>query len=191
MAEPTGKDVTQYLIRLRDGDRNVISEFLPLVYQELRGVAANYLRSERTDHTLQPTALVHEAYVKLANQHDADWKDRAHFFAVAAEAMRRILIDHARKHRAAKRGEGRKVALEVDSDLAPQPDVDLLSLDEALKKLAQTKSRQSRVVELRFFGGMTVEEVAHVLGVSERTVKGDWRFARAWLQRELEGSSDV
>ncbi|MCG8403980.1 MAG: sigma-70 family RNA polymerase sigma factor [Phycisphaerales bacterium] len=185
MTDPLPQDVTQYLARLSGGE-DVVSELLPLVYQELRRVAAGYLRRERAGHTLQPTALVHEAYVKLVNQKEADWKNRAHFLAVAAEAMQRILIDHARKHRAAKRGADRQVTLDVDSDVAFKTDVDLLALDEALKKLGKLNERQSRVVELRFFGGMSVEEVAHVLAVSPRTVKGDWRFARAWLQRELD-----
>lgn len=184
MTDHLPQDVTHYLARLSGGE-DVVSELLPLVYHELRRVAAGYLRRERAGHTLQPTALVHEAYVKLVNQKESDWKSRAHFLAVAAEAMQRILIDHARKHRAAKRGSGRQITLDVDSDVALKTDVDLLALEEALKKLGQLNERQSRVVELRFFGGMNVDEVAHVLDVSPRTVKGDWRFARAWLQREL------
>ncbi len=185
VTQPAPVDVTQYLVRLNAGDGEAVSELLPVVYQELRGIAGNHLRKERAGHTLQPTALVHEAFLKLVNQDRAVWKDRAHFLAVAASAMQRILIDHARRHRALKRGEGKRVTLDVQSDIPFEAEVDLLGLDEAMKKLAAVSERQSEVVKLRFFGGMSTDEIAHVLDISPRTVKGDWRFARAWLQREL------
>ena len=159
---------------------------MPLVYDELRRRAGSYLRGERPDHTLQPTALVHEAYVKLVNQREAKWKDRAHFCAVAAEAMRRILIDHARKHRAARRGGGGQRVTLCDAIGDPRSmEVDVIDLDDALTRLRELHERQSRVVELRFFGGLSVEEIAEILEVSPRTVKGDWRVARAWLQTRL------
>ncbi len=159
---------------------------MPLVYDELRGLAAARLAAERSDHTLQPTALVHEAYLKLVGQQDANWKGRAHFFAVAAQAIRRILIDHARKHRAIKRGAGRRVTLSGVDDLPGQSDVDIVALDDALRRLAEKSERQARVVELRFFGGLSVEQAAQVLDVSPGTIKGDWRFARAWLAQQLD-----
>jgi RNA polymerase sigma factor (TIGR02999 family) len=166
-----------------------VSELLPLVYEELRALAAAYFRREPPDHTLQPTALVHEAYLKLVNQTDAQWKDRAHFFAVAAQAIRRLLIDHSRRRRAAKRQAPNRVTVELAADTPYHADIDLLVLDDALKRLAELSERQARVVELRFFGGITVEEVAHVLGVSPNTVKGDWRVARVWLQQVLDESA--
>lgn len=178
--------VTQGLARLRDGDSAAAAELLPLVYDELRALAGSYFQRERLDHTLQPTALVHEAYLKLVNQKQAQWKDRAHFFAVAAEAMRRLLIDHARKHGAEKRQRPTTHLLSDDTAHEPMGDIDLISLDRALQRLGELNQRQSQVVTLRFFGGMTVEEVAGVLEVSPNTVKGDWRVARAWLQEAME-----
>lgn len=184
------QNTTLILARLCDGDSSAADELMPLVYEELRGRAAAYLRKERPDHTLQPTALVHEAYLKLVNQTQAQWKNRAHFLAVAAEAMRRILVDHARKHRAAKRGPGQRITITATPDVADQSPVDLIELDDALKHLAELSERQCRVVELRFFGNMTNEEVAHVLDVSPRTVTGDWLVARAWLQRQLSKAAN-
>jgi RNA polymerase sigma-70 factor (ECF subfamily) len=159
-----------------------------LVYDELRRLAASALRHERSDHTLQPTALVHEAYLRLAEQPTARWKDRNHFMAVAARAMRRILVDHARKHGAVKRGSGAvKHSLDDHERVADftGDTVDLVALDDALARLANLDPRQARIVELRFFGGLSVEETAAIVGSSARTVKRDWQLARAWLKREI------
>jgi len=164
-----------------------------LLYGELRALAADFLRRERADHTLQPTALVHEAWIRLSAQRDAHWVDRAYFFAIAAQAMRRILIDHARRRHADKRGGGLQritLATEVTPPL-DSADVDLLALDDALVRLAALDERQARIVELRFFAGLTVEEVAEALGVSARTVADDWRLARAWLSRAIGDDRDV
>jgi RNA polymerase sigma-70 factor, ECF subfamily len=161
---------------------------LPLVYDELRALAAARFAAEPAGHTLQPTALVHEVYLKLAQQTRAQFNDSAHFFAVAAEAIRRVLVDHSRRRGAAKRDlPGPRVTInsDLDAPAAPQQEIDLLALDDALTRLATLSPRQARVVELRFFGGMEVPDVARILGVSEGTVKGDWRLARAWLEREL------
>ena len=180
--------VSQVLNEIKNGDQRAADKLLPLVYDEFRALARHYLAQERANHTLQPTALVHEAYMKLVDQTRVDWQGRSHFFAVAAQAMRRILVDHARARQRDKRGGGRaRVALEEDVALSPQKDEDVLALDEALQALAKLDPRQAKVVELRFFGGLSVEEVAQALGVSKRTVEGDWTFARAWLSRELRG----
>lgn len=185
------EDVTQVLEALGRGDRKAADKLLPLVYDEFRALARHYLAQERLNHTLQPTALVHEAYMKLVDQSRVDWQGKSHFFAVAAQAMRRILVDHARSRQRDKRGGGRaRVVLDEAVALSPQKDEDVLALDEALEKLAQLDARQARVVELRFFGGMSVEEVAEALGVSKRTVEGDWTFARAWLSRELRAGDE-
>jgi RNA polymerase sigma factor (TIGR02999 family) len=182
------EDVTQVLAQMKDGDKRAADRLLPLVYDEFRALARHYLSQERMNHTLQPTALVHEAYMKLVDQTRVDWQGKNHFFAVAAQAMRRILVDHARSRQRDKRGGGRaRVALDEACALSPQKDEDVLALDEALEKLASIDPRQAKVVELRFFGGMNVDEVAKALGVSKRTVEGDWTFARAWLARELRG----
>jgi RNA polymerase sigma factor (TIGR02999 family) len=182
----SASEANTHLTRLTSGDRSAVKDLMPLVYEELRRLAASHLAHERSNHTLQPTALAHEAYLKLVDQTRAQWKDRAHFLAVAAEAIRRILIDHARLHRAAKRGSGRKVTLSFASDVPDRgTHVDLVDLEDALGRLAALNERQAKVVELRFFAGLDVQETAEVLNVSPRTVKGDWRFARAWLQREL------
>ena len=158
------------------------------LYAELRALAASFLGRERVGHTLQPTALVHEAWIRLSSEDDERWADRAHVFAVSAQVMRRVLVDHARRKQAAKRG-GDRERITLSPDITPSPDaeeVDLLALDEALDRLAALDERQARVVELRFFAGLTVEEAAEALGVSERTVAGDWRLARAWLSRALD-----
>jgi RNA polymerase sigma factor (TIGR02999 family) len=163
-----------------------------LLYGELRALAADFLRRERSDHTLQPTALVHEAWIRLSAQAGSPWNDRAHFFAIAAQAMRRILIDHARRRGADKRGGGLQ-RITLASGITPplaSTEVDLLALDDALVRLAALDERQARVVELRFFAGLTVEEVAVALGVSARTVASEWRLARAWLSRALVGGED-
>jgi RNA polymerase sigma factor (TIGR02999 family) len=163
-----------------------VDELAPLVYDELRRVAARYLRREAPGNTLQPTALVHEAFLKLAGQHRVDWQGRTHVLAIGAQAMRRILVDHAKRKRRVKRGGGMKrIEFDEAAALSPQRDEDLLAVDEALEKLASIDERQARIVEMRFFGGMTVEEVAQALGVSKRTVEGEWTMVRAWLRREL------
>jgi RNA polymerase sigma factor (TIGR02999 family) len=171
------------------GERASAEELLPLVYDELRQLARRYLSRERPGHTLQPTALVHEAYIKLVDQSRVDWQGRTHFFAVGAKVMRNLLIDHARARGRAKRGGGRHRVTLLEG-LTPMTDRDLdidelLAINESLDRLAELDPRQARVVELRFFGGLTVPEVALVLGVSQRTIEGDWTHARAWLKREL------
>ena len=182
-------EITQLLIDLRTGKRDAEAKLIPLVYAELRQLAAHYLRGERADHTLQPTALVHEAYIRLTKLHDIDWQSRSHFFATAATIMRRILVDHARAQRADKR-EALHNAFSLEDVLivSPARSSDLIALDEALKKLAELDVRRSKIVELRFFGGLSEEETGAVLGVSSRTVKRDWRIAKAWLYDELHPS---
>lgn len=187
MVTPSQHDVTRLLIRLTDGDDGALGELLPLVYAELRRLAASYLRRERPDHTLQPTALVHEAYLRLVDQTQARWQNRAHFLGVAAQMMRRILVDHARGHRAEKRGGDFQIlSLDENIDVSGERAADLVALDEALKRLAELDPQKSRVVELRFFGGLSVEETAEVLGVSAPTVKRQWRMAKAWLYGQVQ-----
>ncbi len=184
---PTSAQTTQILTDLANGDRSAADRLMPLVYDELHALAERYMRRERPGHTLQPTALAHEAYLRLIDQSRVDWKSRAHFFGVAAEMIRRILVDHARKRAAAKRGGGvDRVEASEAADPSQKSPVDLLALDEALQELRQLNERQSEVVDLRFFGGLSVEETAHVIGVSPRTVKGDWHVARAWLRNHME-----
>ena len=180
------RDVTQLLVAVRGGDSEAESQLYQAVYGELHRIAARYMRRERPDHTLQATALIHEAYVDLIGQHQKDWQNRAHFYGVAANVMRRILVDYARTHLTAKRG-GRVQKLSLDDalPLASEQSEEVLAIDEALARLARFDPRQSKVVELRFFGGFTEEETAQVLGVSSRTVKRDWRLAKAWLYGEL------
>ena len=192
MARPgDGSPVTQLLAGLQDGDPSVAARLLPLVYDDFRALALRHLARERAGHTLQPTALVHEAYLKLVDQTRVNWQGRTHFFAVGAQAMRRILVEHARSRRREKRGGDRqRVELDEGAALAPERGVDLLDLDEALKRLEALDERQARVVELRFFGGLNMVEVAQALGVSKRTAEGDWRMARAWLHRELAAGDD-
>jgi len=179
-------EVTQLLKQLRDGQRNAEEKLIPLVYSELRGLAAHYLRGERPDHTLQPTALVNEAYIRLTKLHDLDWQSRSHFFATAATVMRRILVDHARAQQANKR-EGVRDAISFEEEfvVSPARSPQLIALDDALTRLAIVDARKSRIVELRFFGGLSEEETGVVLGISARTVKRDWRVAKAWLFSEL------
>ena len=180
--------VTRLLRSASQGDEAAAASLFSLVYDELRKLAGSALRSERADHTLQPTALVHEAYLRLAEQPADRWNDRGHFFAVAARAMRRILVDHARSRNAHKRGSGVQIlaldGIEVAAG-APEPELDLVLLDTALEKLARLDPRQARIVELRFFGGLSVEETAVIVDASPRTVKRDWQAARAWLRREI------
>jgi len=179
-------NVSRLLADWGNGNQDALEELVPLIYKELRNLAHNFLYRERPGHTLQTTALVHEAYLKLIDQNDARWQNRAHFFAIAAQAMRRILIDSARKHAAAKRGGPQeKLSLDEVADIALEPDIDLLKLDEALNELAKIDLRQSRIVELRYFGGLTIEETAEVISVSPATVKREWMMARAWLHQEL------
>jgi RNA polymerase sigma factor (TIGR02999 family) len=178
--------VTQLLAQLRAGQRDAESKLIPLVYAELRRLAAHYLRGERPDHTLQPTALVHEAYLRLTKLHDVDWQSRSHFFATAATVMRRILVDHARAQNANKR-EGCRDAIGLEEALVVSParSLQLIVLDDALDRLAKLDVRRSKIVELRFFGGLSEEETGEVLGISARTVKRDWRVAKAWLYNEV------
>jgi len=181
------QQITELLDRWTRGDNAALEELVPLVYQDLRRVARRCLAGQRVDHTLQSTALVHEAYLRLVGRDRAHWQNRQHFFAVAAQAMRHILVDHARKHRAAKRG-GASVNLALDDAIAlPQlRELDLVALDEALRALAILDQRQSQVVELRFFGGLSIEDVSNVLGISPATVKREWATARSWLFAELQ-----
>jgi len=179
-------EVTQLLIELKRGSKNAEDRLVPLVYSELRRIAAQFLRREAPGHTLQPTALVHEAYLRLTRMQEIDWQSRSHFFAIAATLMRRILVDHARAHLAQKRGVGWKaVDLETTVLISPGRSEEILALDDALQELAQLDERQCRIVELRFFSGMSEEETGQVLGISARTVKRDWRVAKAWLYNQL------
>ncbi|MBD3334679.1 MAG: RNA polymerase subunit sigma [Candidatus Eisenbacteria bacterium] len=181
-------EVTRILARVCDGDRGAVDELFPLVYSELRGLAAAYMRSERPGHTLQPTALTHEAYLRLTREQPAGPADRAHFFALAARAMRRILVEHARARKRHKRGGGwARITLTPSVAAAEAPEIDLLALDGALTKLQENDSRKAQVVELLYFGGLTAREAAEVLGVTSRTVERDWQFSRLWLLREILG----
>ena len=192
MSKNSPAEVANMLCAASSGDGSALKKLIPLVYDELRAIAASYLRREPAEHTLQPTALVNEAYLKLVDQKRVDWRGRAHFIAVGAQAMRRILVDHARARQREKRGGGRRrLPLDEDFQLSTERDEDVIALDEALRKLSQLDERQARIVELRFFGGLTVQEAAEVLGVSKRTVEAEWTMVRAWLRRELseEGPS--
>lgn len=181
------KEVTQLLIDLSNGDQEALDKLLPLVYEELRRLASSYMRRERSDHTLQPTALVNEAYLRLINQKDVHWQNRAQFFGVAAQVMRRILVDHSRQHYAAKRGGGGvKLALDDRIDVSSERAADLLALDDALTRLNQLDPDQSRIVELRYFGGLSVEETARVMGISAPTVKRNWKMAKLWLYTQIK-----
>jgi RNA polymerase sigma-70 factor, ECF subfamily len=185
MSEP--QEVTLLLSALTRGDDQAASKLMPLIYDELRRLAASYMRRERVDHTLQATALVHEAYLKLIEQRSVDWQSRAHFFGVAAQLMRRILVDHARGHSRQKRGgEQRKVSLDEAFVFSERQSDDLLAVDDSLNVLARIDPRQAKVVELRFFAGLNVEEAADVLGVSPKTVKREWSVAKAWLYADLK-----
>ena len=180
------REVTQLLQRWRAGDRQALDALLPLIYQELRRLAHAQLRQERPDHTLQSAALVHEAYLRLIGLHPPQWESRTHFFAVAARLMRQILVDYARRHGAAKRGGGAAtVSLDDAQRVSSRAAVDVVALDEALTALATFDARQSRVVELRFFGGLTLEEISAALEIAPATVQRDWTAARAWLHREM------
>lgn len=182
-------DITALLLAWSNGEQAARHRLVELVYDELRRVAKRRLRHERPDHSLTPTALVHEAYVKLVDQSRVRWQNRAHFFSIAAHVMRRVLVDHARARAAAKRDYAATVALEEVEIMTAPIDIDLLALDEALEKLARTDARQSELVELRFFAGLTVDEIASVLDIAPITVKREWALARAWLFRELKKQS--
>ena len=182
------ENVTQLLMKWSEGDETALEQLMPLVYSELRRLASNYLRRERQNHTLQPTALVNEAYLKLVDQRKPRWQNRAQFYGVAAQMMRRILVDHARQNKAVKRGgsDQQKLSITSAGQLGEKPDIDLLALHEALEELKTFDSQQERIVELKFFGGLSIEETAEVLGVGHATVERDWKMARAWLRRKLE-----
>ena len=186
LAEHTPGDVTSLLSEVRRGNRGAESKLIPLIYDELRRLAAYYMRGERHDHTLQTTSLVHEAFLRLSKQQEVAWQNRGHFFAIAGTLMRRILVDHARAHHRSKRGGGQK---QVSLDEAPlfteERSEELLQLDRALNRLTEEHPRQGQIVELRFFGGMSIEEVTAALQISPKTVKRDWSVARAWLYREI------
>ena len=184
MSATPSREVTQLLVAWSDGDRSALDKLLPLVEGELHRLAQGYMSHERQDHTLQTTALVNEAYLKLIDQ-KVDWQNRAHFFGIAAQIMRRILIDHARKHLGPERGGGKTISLEEVAVVSDERAAELVALDEALTTLAKVDERKSKVVELRYFGGLSVEETAAVLGVSGETIRREWRRAKAFLHREL------
>jgi RNA polymerase sigma factor (TIGR02999 family) len=187
MDAPGSDEVTRLLEELSNGKTGALEELLPLVQAELRRQAARYLRRERPNHTLQPTALVHEAFLRLIEQRDVRWQNRAHFFGIAAQAMRRILVDHARTHGRAKRGGGAPmVTLDEAVVAAEERSIDLIALDQALERLAVEDPRQAKVVELRFFGGLSVEETGLVMDISPATIKREWTMAKAWLYSQLQ-----
>lgn len=178
-------DVTTLLARWQAGDASALPELTPLVYAELHKLAQHYMRGERTDHTLQPTALLHEAFLRLTGSPSGKFENRVHFYGAAASVMRRVLVDHARKHRATKRGSGLVASLDDAEKIGVSLELDLVALDEALTKLSKTAAKPAEVVELRYFGGMTIEETAAFLDVAPATVKRHWSYARAWLHRAL------
>jgi RNA polymerase sigma-70 factor (ECF subfamily) len=186
LVDETPNEITEKLIAWSKGDEAALDALIPAVYQELRRMADYYLRGENAGHSLQPTALVHEAYLRLIDQTKVDWQNRAHFFGVAAQMMRRILVDHAKaKHRVKRGGTATKVSLDETVNLSSERAAELVALDDALKVLDELDERKSRIVELRYFGGLTVDETAQVLGVSDKTVMRDWNLARAWLYQQL------
>jgi RNA polymerase sigma factor (TIGR02999 family) len=191
MSSPSSKDVSQLLVDLNRGDQDALAKLIPLVYDELRALADSYMRRERSSHTLQPTALVHEAFLRLVDE-ELHLENRAHFFGVAAQAMRQILVEHARARHALKRGgEAQKLSLDEAMDQPEEREVDLMALDDALNDLARFDPRQARIVELRYFAGLTIEETARLLGISPAMVKREWNLARAWLHREISSVSDL
>jgi len=194
MLDPSPKEVTQLLVEWRNGDQAALDKLMPLVYDELHRLADRYMRGERPDHTLQTTALVHEAYLRLVELKNIEWQDRAHFFAVAARMMRRVLVNYANRRRSRKRDVGEPtLSLDDVATLSQAQEPALLTLDEALKSLEAIDPRKCQIVEFKFFGGLTIEESAEVLGVSHATVEREWRLARAWLFREMRagGTHDV
>src|SRR5439155_14665268 len=187
------RDVTGLLVKWGQGDKGVLDQLLPAVYDELHRMAARYLRRERPDHTLQPTALINEAYLRLVDKNSVTWENRAHFFGIAANVMRRILVDHARGHQAAKRG-GSVIKLPLDEAVdgsSKEEELDLVVLDAALNRLVQLDPEQGRIVALRYFAGLTIEETAQVVGISPATVKRKWTVSRAWLRREITRAGRV
>ena len=192
MAGPSQSDVTQLLVSWSNGDQQALEKLIPLVYGELRRLADRYLRRERPGHTLQSTALVNEAWMKLIDQRNVHWQNRAHFFGVAAQMIRRILVDYARSRNASKRGgHAYKLSLDDMVEMPKQRDLDLVALDDALESLSKVDPQQGRVVELRFFAGLSIEETAEVLRISPATVKRDWVSAKAWLYREMSGRGEI
>lgn len=184
--EPARQQVSQLLVAWSSGDQSALEELMPLVYEELRRLAHHYIRRERPGHTLQTSGLVNEAYLRLVDQTNIQWQNRAHFFGIAARLMRQILVDYARRQRYAKRGgDARRLSLDEALIISKERAADVVALDDALKTLAEIDSRQSQIVELRFFGGLSIEETAEVLSVSAGTVMRDWTLAKAWLRREL------
>ena len=179
-------DVTVLLNRISDGSQTAAGKLLELVYPDLRRLAGAYMQNERSDHTLQATALVHEAYIRLVDWENVSWQNRAHFFSVASEVMRKVLVDHARAKKTQKRDGGQKILIDEAVSLPEAGQVDLMALNEALEALEKIDQRQAKIVELRFFGGLSIEETAYILGVSETTVRREWTFAKAWFQRELK-----
>lgn len=187
MTISSSKDLTRLLLAWSNGDERALDKLTPLVYDELRRLARRYLRRERSGHSLQATALVHEAFIRLIDQQQTPWESRLHFFGIAAQLMRQILVEHARSRQAAKRGGGAlRLSLSQAGAIFPDPDVDLVALDDALNLLARIDPQKSRLVELRFFSGLTIEETAEALGVSPATVIRQWRLAKAWLYREIK-----
>jgi RNA polymerase sigma-70 factor, ECF subfamily len=189
MSKESPHEITQMLLELTDGNQEVVNQILPHIYDELRRLASSYLRRERSNHTLQPTALVHEAYMKLIDQSRVKWQNRAHFFGIAAQVMRRILMDHARKHTAEKRG-GEAELLPIEEEIlivSHDKSAELIALDDALQQLSEIDERKAKIVELRYFGGLSIEETAEVLGVSVPTINREWRMAKAWLYSEIAG----
>lgn len=187
MTSNSAENITQMLIEMTDGNQDVVNQILPHIYDELRRLAGSYLRRERSDHTLQPTALVHEAYMKLIDQKQVKWQNRAHFFGIAAQVMRRILMDHARKHLANKRG-GNAEILPLEEEIfvvSNDKSNELIALDDALDELGRLDPQKARIVELRYFGGLSIEETAEVVGVSVPTINRQWRLAKAWLYSQL------
>ncbi len=186
METPAPNEITQQLVAWSKGDAAALEQLIPAVYQELRRMADHYLRGENAGHTLQPTALVHEAYLRLIDQTQVQWQNRAHFFGVAAQMMRRILVDHAKtKHRDKRGGAAHKLSLDEAANYTHERAAELVALDDALQSLAELDTRKSRIVELRYFGGLTVEETAQVLSISPQTVMRDWNLAKAWLYQQL------
>ncbi len=187
MTRPSGGEVTELLKNWGDGNESALNKLIPLVYDELRRIARRQMAKERAGHSLQTTALVNEAYLRLVGAAEVPWKDRSHFYALSAQLMRRILVDHARGHGRAKRGgAAQKLSLDEDFAVPASPDKNLLDLDDALKALAVVDERKAKMVELRFFGGFSVEETAKMLNISIRTVMSDWKFAKVWLLREMQ-----
>jgi RNA polymerase sigma factor (TIGR02999 family) len=187
MNGPGMDNITQLLIEVTNRNSAAVDVLLPLIYDELRSLAANYLRRERSNHTLEPTALVHEAYLRMVDQTQVNWQNRAHFFGVAAQMMRRILVDHARAHNAEKRGQDfQKLSLDENIDKSDERSSELIALDDALQALSEMDEQKGRIVELRFFGGLSIDETAEVLGVSAPTVKRQWRMAKAWLYGQVQ-----